>query len=344
MMCRAAITLAERYIRWLSTTFWQAGNMNASTLLESDFVMNRALTALLLYAISIAALWAQTCPPQGYTRPQLLNLQQSGFMLPEQSQRDDLALALLACSGNADPLLRDRVMYEGLASWLRGQQLTPATVNEIYQELLRQVAGQDHPPGFQRPFAALVLSEVARTDRIQPAFTADRRQQLVEVAATYLESVTDYRGFSETEGWRHGVAHGADLILQLVLNPNIDGGQLVRLMDAVARQVVASDAHFYVHGEPGRLARPVFYAWRRDVLDVEQWDDWFNDISSPGPLDSWAQAFSSQAGLAKRHNTLAFLLSLHFNATSTSNQAESNQATAWLQRRTQRAISRVLGE
>lgn len=317
--------------------------MNASSPQQSDFVMNRAIKALLLYAFSISALWAQNCPPQGYTRQQLLNLQQSGFELPEQSQRDGLALALLACSDNADPFLRDRVMYEGLASWLRGQQLSPATVDAIYQQLLQQIMGQDQPPGFQRPFAALLLSEVARTDRIQPAFTANRRQQLVEVAASYLESVTDYRGFSETDGWRHGVAHGADLILQLVLNPAIDGGQLARLMDAVAHQVAAGNEHFYIYGEPGRLARPVFYAWRRDVLDVEQWDTWFNDVSSPGPLDSWAQAFSSQAGLARRHNTLAFLLALHFSA-SASKQGESDPAIAWLEQRTMQAVSRVLGE
>ena len=40
--------------------------------------------------------------------------------------------------------------------------------------------------GFQQPFAALVLSEVARTDRIDPWMTPAMRSELVTAAATYL--------------------------------------------------------------------------------------------------------------------------------------------------------------
>ena len=32
-------------------------------------------------------------------------------------------------------------------------------------------------------------------------------------------AITDYRAFSDTEGFGHAVAHGADLALQLALNP-----------------------------------------------------------------------------------------------------------------------------
>jgi hypothetical protein len=49
--------------------------------------------------------------------------------------------------------------------------------------------------------------------------------------------VRDYRGFDTAEGWRHGVAHGADLALQLVLNPAVDKPQIERLLAAVGRQV-----------------------------------------------------------------------------------------------------------
>ena len=80
-----------------------------------------------------------------------------------------------------------------------------------YREgLLEQLQAADDAAGFRKPFAALALSEVARSDRVEPVFTGEQREQLVAAAAAYLGGVRDYRGFSETEGWRHGVAHNGD--------------------------------------------------------------------------------------------------------------------------------------
>jgi hypothetical protein len=157
---------------------------------------------------------------------------------------------------------------------------------------------------------------VARTDRIDPWMTPEMRNELVVTAAGYLENISDYRGFSETEGWRHGVAHGSDLVLQLVLNPNINAGQIAVMMNAVAAQVDPAGAVFYIYGEPGRLARAVFYAYTRGEVDEAFWEGWFERVSNPAPLDSWRAAFTSQAGLAKRHNTIEFLLAMHLNASS----------------------------
>lgn len=45
--------------------------------------------------------------------------------------------------------------------------------------------------------------------------SAEEREDMVRAAALFLAKVTDYRAFSDTEGFRHAVAHGADLVLQL---------------------------------------------------------------------------------------------------------------------------------
>jgi hypothetical protein len=49
--------------------------------------------------------------------------------------------------------------------------------------------------------------------------------------------VSDYRGFDDKEGWRHGVAHGSDWLMQLALNPALDRGQLDQMLAAIATQV-----------------------------------------------------------------------------------------------------------
>ena len=131
---------------------------------------------------------------------------------------------------------------------------------------------------------------------------------------------------------------GHILALQLVLNPNIDAGQIVTLMDAVSVQVSPQGAVFYIYGEPGRLARAVFYAYTRGGLDETVWAAWFERIANPAPLESWNAAFSNQAGLAKRHNTLEFLMAMHLNA----GFAEGEQAEL-LDALVKQAITRVLG-
>jgi hypothetical protein len=281
---------------------------------------------------------ATDCPPPGYSREQLLELRRGGFVMESAAERDALAVSLLACLSDPDPAIRDGVVFEGMSAWLRAGQLSPDALKNLYAGLLSQLGVTDDANGFQQPFAALVLSELARTDRIDPWMTPAMRDDLVTAAATYLAAVSDYRGFSETEGWRHGVAHGSDLVLQLVLNPNIDAGQIVTLMGAVSIQVAPQGAVFYIYGEPGRLARAVFYAYTRGVLDETVWAAWFERVSNPAPLDSWSVAFASQAGLAKRHNTPEFLMTMHLNA----GFAEGEQANL-LDALVKQAVTRVLG-
>src|SRR5690606_26861123 len=115
------------------------------------------------------------------------------------------------------------------------------------------------------------------------------RAGMVARAAAYLAAVRDYRGFDDVEGWRHGVAHGADGVLQLVLNAQVDRAQVDALLAAVAAQVVPESAHAYVFGEPERLARPVVYAARRGMLDGDEWTRWFAAL--PPRLGDATQAY-----------------------------------------------------
>lgn len=281
---------------------------------------------------------AHPCPPGGYTLAELAVLRDNGFAIDDDARRNGLAAALLACTGDPDPAIRDGIVYEGLASWLRSQQLAPETIDTLRAGLLAQLQAADDAAGFRKPFAALLLSEVVRSDRIEPAFTAAQREQLVQAADSYLRGIRDYRGFSPTEGWRHGVAHGADLVLQLALNRNIDSTQLRRLLAAVASQVAPPGAVFYIYGEPQRLARAVFHAHRRGDLNPADWSDWLHDVTDPRPLTTWSEAFASQAGLARRHNTLAFLQALYFAASTAGDESGAELATQVME-----AIGRTQG-
>ncbi len=293
------------------------------------------LTAQLLTPVASPA--ATSCPPAGMTRADLARLKESKFEIPEDDKRNGLAVRLLGCLDDPEPAIRDGVVFEGLSRWLRGKALTPATILLLDESLRRALGGEKDAGGFRLPFAALVLSEVARADRIEPVFTDASRKALVDLAASSLAGVTDYRGFDPREGWRHGVAHGADLVLQLSVNPKVDSDGVSRLMDAIRSQVAPAGPVFYTFGEPERFARAVVFTYRRGVLDAAFWDSWFASIASPKPLASWGSAFQSLEGLAKRHNSLAFLHALAF-----AGRAAGDEAGKALAERADKAASEIM--
>ncbi|HEX4854534.1 DUF2785 domain-containing protein [Arenimonas sp.] len=267
-----------------------------------------AFAALLMLAPLAAG---AACPPRGWDRGELDALKAGGFKGLAPESRERLALGLVDCLADRDPALRDGIAYEGLATWLRAEpSLSQATREALLEDLQARLAATD-AAGVEAPFAALVLSEVARTDRVSAWMTPVQRAALVEASARYVEGVRDYRGFTDGEGWRHGVAHGADLLMQLALNPALDKDRLSRLMDAVAAQVAPAGAPPYVHGESERLVRPVLFALQRGLHDESEWRAWLARVSAPAPMADWSEAYRSEAGLARRHNARGFLLALY---------------------------------
>ncbi|WIG94206.1 DUF2785 domain-containing protein [Myxococcus sp. SDU36] len=269
------------------------------------------LRALAVLPLFVSASASATCPPKGSTRESLAALKAKKFAVPDDAEREALVKGLLGCLGAPDPALRDGIAYEALAQWLREGKLDTAALRGLRDALQGMLAGAD-AEGFRKPFAALVLSEVARVDRVKPWMTAEERTAMVESAARYVESVRDYRGFEEVTGWRHGVAHGSDWLMQLSLHPALSRAQADRILAAVAAQVVPERAHAYVFGEPERLARPVLFLARRGLYSEEEWRAWFAALLPR--LGDASKAYKDGAWLARRHDLRAFLLSLFVEA------------------------------
>lgn len=273
------------------------------------------LASLLVTLVTSPAFAAGRCPPAGYDRAELEALKAANFEIADAGARHAFARALTACLGARDPFLRDQIAFEGLSRLLRARQLDTATQTALLDDVLPRLEARDRQ-GFERPFAALVVSELVRADRIE-AYLSDEMYATVNTrAVTYLQGVEDYRGYDAREGWRHGVAHGADLMLQLVLNPRTSREQLLAIRDAVSAKVAPSN-HSYIYGESERLARPILFMARRGALTEAEWTPWLQSLAPTGD-----DVFSSQAGLARRHNATAFLQAIWLNARLGENTAD----------------------
>lgn len=253
------------------------------------------------------------CPPAGHDRTSLEALRAAEFQIADDTARAAFARGLIPCLASPDPFLRDQIAYEGLTNLLRREQLSVSVRTDLTNQTLAMLRGPD-PDGFARPFAALALSELVRADRINGYYDDMMYDEIVARSVEYVRGIRDYRGFDEREGWRHGVAHGADLLMQIVLDPNFnDAAHMSAIRDAVASQF-APTTHFYTYGESERLMRPILFMARRGVFTEAEWTAWFEQLMRPAPLNAWSDAFSSQAGLAKRHNMTAFIQAVWINA------------------------------
>ncbi len=287
--------------------------------------MKHAALAALVFVSACATASAQssevsTCRPAGYTRAQLDELKANGWTIADDATRNAVALGLASCLGDPDTAVRDGIAFEALQHYMREGQLTHETLTALNADLQAKLTAPD-PQGFQRPFAALVLADVARADRINPWMSTEQRAQLVDASIIYLRGINDYRGFTPGEGYRHATAHTADLMLQLVLNPALGKPELIRMRDAIAAQI-APAGHYYIHGEGERLARPILFMATRNVFDETEWTAWFTEVSGPGPLGlSWDDWYLSDAGLARRHNLMMFLGVVQANVSLSENAA-----------------------
>lgn len=277
---------------------------------------------LMLAALSGGLLKAHAvlpaCLPAGLAK---LSQEDRAIALETIAPRDigKFALDLIPCLEDPDPEIRDRLAYESLSEIMRAGRLGPETLQTIKTELLSNLAGADgDPEGFRGPFATLVLAEVARTDRISPWMSEAERSELIAAAHAYLAGLSDYRGFDETEGWRHGVAHTADLLMQLSLNPALTRPQADAILDALALQV-APAAHAYVFGESARLAAPVIYLSRRGMFTEAEWTGWLLGLwPADDPLRQ--NVYGSEAALRKRHNLGAFATEIYVASTASAGE------------------------
>ncbi len=275
----------------------------------------RKCFALLAFGLALLATPASAetdrCPPSGMDKTKLLSLKAANWVIADAEARDRFVVDITQCLGNPDPVLRDEIAYEALYHYLREKLVSDATKVRLAGILQAKMVQKD-PQGFRRPFAALALAEVARADRIAAFLTPEQRKSMLGSATAYMRSITDYRGFDPKGGYRHGVAHGADLMLQLALNPALCKEELIAIRDALATQI-APRGQSYITGESERLARPILFMAQRNLFSEAEWTAWFAQIAGPGDLGKWDGWFRTRAGIARKHNLTGFLSLVYVN-------------------------------
>lgn len=209
-----------------------------------------------------------------------------------------------------DPQLRDDLAFTILSDWVYEKALlTPEQLKTFIAQLLSNlhagVGDEGKDDVFQRSFSALTLSVIVARDNKEPFLREDEFRKVLDGALSYFADERDTRGFDETKGWIHTVAHTSDLLKFLARSRYLQVGDQGRIIEALANKLHAV-TNVFVQGEDERMARVVISLLHRPDLDLDAFRQWL----SARKLDGKFPEKASLSNLRLMQNTHHILTSL----------------------------------
>lgn len=238
-------------------------------------------------AVSVAALpaFAQSGTGQAAARDKAFwqAVINNDFKVPAGAPLPVLVTELSTMLASPDPQLRDDIAYAVLANWIYRQRVVPVEERlrllQTWEGNLKAGIGErDTQTVIGRSFSALALGVLAILDNEAPFLDRATFARLLESALTYLQAERDVRGFDNTLGWLHSVAHTADLLKFLARNPHLQVSEQALVLNAITGKLSAVETPL-VHGEGERLARTVLSIVARADFDETGFAAWLKAMA-----------------------------------------------------------------
>ncbi|MFJ7199878.1 MULTISPECIES: DUF2785 domain-containing protein [unclassified Streptomyces] len=222
------------------------------------------------------------------------------FPFPDFMPASRLADELSAVLVSPDPEIRDDHGYTAASRWI-----AEGHFDEILEALGDTATARfTHPEVQARTFAPLVLCSVLTRGHTVPGLISKEATERWYAGFTvWYPAEHDTRGWDDSLGWLHAVAHGADATAAFA--KSLPGRRTELLELCALRMTNAQVDYRYAQSEDARLARALTRILQGPGLTREQATGWLSVAAKalegvgPGPLPIWA------------FNTFATLQSLH---------------------------------
>ena len=191
-------------------------------------------------------------------------------MLRAMPTIDDLCAMLTS----PDPVVRDQTGYSGFT-----QRVGAGAADGDLRRIGDRMADQHRHPEIQaRTFAALGLAMVMIRDEATAELDAESVLRWRDVFAAWWSRETDLRGYDDSLGWLHAIAHGADTVEAFGRSRHLDAAELVVLLDLVRQRLLTPTDHLFADGEDDRVASALAVLLPRAELSEAQATEWLTPI------------------------------------------------------------------
>ena len=199
------------------------------------------------------------------------------FALPADAAVPPLLAELVEMLASPDPDVRDGIAYPALATWVDAGVVPDDMIRPLGDTMAARLSDERVQA---RTFAPLVLAViVARREVVEPAW--------VDSFERWYAAESDLRGHDSSLGWLHAVAHGADLLGELGVRPEVSPR---RMLDLAATRLLTPVDAVWRDQEHDRLAHAVGTVLTRPDLALEDAQGWLDPLASllasgePGPV------------------------------------------------------------
>jgi hypothetical protein len=208
--------------------------------------------------------------------------------------------------GDADPTIRDNLVYPYIEHVINSGLLKPEEIKEISTTCLENITikcRKFDDSIFCRTFSMLVIAAIINYHRKNPVFSLPELEGMFNRVIDSYQSDFDVRGYINKKGWAHGAAHGADALLQFAMLREANAEMLLKILFALQKKATIS-YYGYIHNEDDRMARvAVAVLKRRQISDSK--------------VFSWLQRFrmkkeKSYSNIIRKNNIRSFLSCLYF--------------------------------
>lgn len=197
---------------------------------------------------------------------------------------------LLNRIGDSSADIRDGLVYQTFCKGIGQGLFSMEQYEEIVQWAVRQkvVFEQMESAGeatLVRSFTALLYALLLWADGEGSSLYHKRMSEeqvifLIEIAMRYVFEEKDDRAFDEKVGWVHGIAHGADLLMQASLHPLFSSDAFDSILEKLALLFQGRRRRF-LGDEEMRLAAIVLVPMINMHLPVTKFVTWLGKLNFP---------------------------------------------------------------
>lgn len=237
------------------------------------------------------------------------------YEIPTGHTIQDLTNELFTYLGSTDPELRDEIGYSVFANWLKMRMYSQNLILEHTWELIKNLENGIGERGtnsvFKRSFSVLFLAEIIHNDNKAPGLNKKTIDTLVKKALWYLENEKDPRGYIQTNGWAHAIAHTADLFFALAKNEHTDRTQHLQMLNGITGKLKSVSDWIFVNGEDDRLSAAVIAIFQRSLLKTDTIFEWLSSLR-----ENWKGAWTDEKKSVAFFNIRNFTRSLYIHLTT----------------------------
>jgi len=265
---------------------------------------------------------------------ELNRIKDNEYNLREGEKVTDYVDLMLKYIGDADPELRDDLIYLTFAYWIEDKRFfsdekLTALLNTILSEdfAFYNIGSENDDSVLRRSFSILLINPILCVQLDKNFLDENMILKTKDCLIKYLNEEKDLRGHDKEKGWVHGIAHAADGIHALLNCKGITEEHCKEILSTIEKILLEGKDVFSAE-EYERLISVIYYNIISDkLLSDEYICNWIEGLSKVTEINDSITRFKA------RTNAKNFIRSLYFRLLHLENNEEISKAIIALEKK-----------